>query len=151
MNIEGEYVLPADRQVVWKMLNDPDVLRSCIPGCEALEAESETRMTATVVTGIGPIKARFSGEVELTNLSPPESYSIVGEGKGGVAGFAKGRADVFLQAHEGGTLLKYTVDVQIGGKIAQLGGRLIASTSKKLSEQFFGSFAEKVTQADMSA
>lgn len=147
MEIEAQYVLPASRDAVWRMLNDTEILRDCIPGCEELEARSENRMNAVVVTKIGPIKARFSGEVELTELNPPASYAIVGEGKGGVAGFAKGRADVLLEEHAEGTLLKYKVTVQIGGKLAQLGGRLISSTSKKLSEQFFSCFAARVAAA----
>jgi len=145
MDIEAEQVLPAKRSVVWEMLNDPEVLKDCIPGCETLEAADKEHMSATVTVKIGPIKARFAGDVELQDINPPTSYAIVGEGKGGVAGFAKGRADVFLEDHDQGTLLKYKVNVTIGGKIAQLGGRLITSTSKKLSEQFFESFARKVS------
>ncbi len=145
MEIQAERVLPAPRPVVWEMLNNPDVLRACIPGCESLEADSTDHMTATVSVKIGPIKARFAGDVHLQDIDAPTSYAIVGEGKGGVAGFAKGRADVLLEDHEAGTLLKYKVNVAIGGKIAQLGGRLIDSTSKRLSEQFFDSFVQKVS------
>jgi len=145
MELKGEQLLPAERSVVWKMLNDPDVLRECIPGCESLEAEGDDRMNATVAVKIGPIKARFAGEVELQNLNPPSSYSIVGEGKGGMAGFAKGKADVSLEERPDGTLLMYAVNVLVGGKIAQLGGRLIESTSKRLSEEFFRRFAQRVT------
>lgn len=144
MEIEGQHHLPAPRSVVWSMLNDPEVLKACIPGCQALEASSPTNMSATVTTKIGPIKATFAGEVQLTDLVPPSSYSIVGEGKGGIAGFAKGKADVALHEDGDGTLLKYKVDVAIGGKIAQLGSRLVSSTAKKLSEQFFDCFAQKV-------
>lgn len=151
MDIEAEHILPAGREIVWKHLNDPDVLRDCIPGCESLEMDDRGRMSAAVVVRIGPIKARFSGEVRLENLDPPNGYSIVGEGKGGVAGFAKGRADVSLADDRQGTLLKYKVDVQIGGKIAQLGGRLITATSRKLSEQFFQSFAARMTDAGLPA
>lgn len=146
MEIESQHVLPAPRPLVWALLNDVDVLRGCIPGCESLEVDEDGRMSATVAVKIGPIRARFAGEVEIVDAIPPQSYAIVGEGKGGVAGFAKGRADVKLEDHEGGTLLSYTVNVQIGGKIAQLGGRLIASTSRKLSEQFFDCFAREVEQ-----
>lgn len=144
MQIEGERFLPASRETVWAMLNDVGVLRACIPGCEALEDCGDGRMTATVAMKIGPIKARFAGEVQLCDLDPPSSYAIVGEGKGGIAGFAKGRADVLLEEEEGGTRLRYKVDVAIGGKIAQLGGRLITATSKKLSEQFFEAFVREV-------
>jgi len=145
MDIHGEQLLNADKEVIWRMLNDPEVLRECIPGCEELNADAENRMNATVTVKIGPIKARFSGGVELMDLNPPTSYSIVGEGKGGVAGFARGKADVVLEEQPDGTLLKYKVDVTIGGKIAQLGGRLIESTAKKLSGVFFDRFASKVS------
>lgn len=147
MQIEDECLLQASRETVWAMLNDVEILRVCIPGCEALEEQEGGRMSAVVTTKIGPIKARFAGEVQLSSLVPPTSYTIQGEGKGGIAGFAKGRADVVLSDHPDGTLLRYSVDVAIGGKIAQLGGRLIASTSKKLSEQFFQSFALQVRTA----
>lgn len=146
MEITGEYALPAPREIVWEMLNDPDVLRACIPGCEELNADAADHMSAVVSVKIGPIKARFAGEVNLVDLNPPASYAIVGEGKGGIAGFAKGRADIALDEQEDGTLLRYVVTVAIGGKIAQLGGRLIQSTSKKLSAQFFESFAAKVPE-----
>lgn len=146
MEITGEQVLAAPREVVWEMLNNPEILRACIPGCEELNADSPEHMSAVVSLKIGPIKARFAGEVNLVELNPPASYAIVGEGKGGIAGFAKGRADVALEEHAEGTLLKYAVTVAIGGKIAQLGGRLITSTSKKLSAQFFESFAAKVPE-----
>jgi carbon monoxide dehydrogenase subunit G len=145
MKISDEQVLPATREVVWEMLNDADVLRACIPGCEKLDGTEENAFTATVHLKVGPIKVRFAGNVELCDLNPPESYSIVGEGKGGVAGFAKGRANIILEDHPEGTLLKYDVDVQIGGKLAQLGNRLIDSTSRKLAGKFFACFAEKVS------
>lgn len=146
VQIEDECVLPADRELAWMMLNDLAVLGACIPGCEKIEDLGGGRMAATVITKIGPIKARFTGEVQLADINPPSSYAIVGEGKGGIAGFAKGRADVSLHDHAAGTLLRYKVDVAIGGKIAQLGGRLISATSKKLSEQFFQSFVQKVEE-----
>ncbi|MFZ1815225.1 MAG: carbon monoxide dehydrogenase subunit G [Rhizobiaceae bacterium] len=144
MDLNGEYIIPAPRQKVWEALNDPEVLRACIPGCENLEMESPTRMSATVVTKIGPVKAKFSGNVTLKNIKAPESYTISGEGKGGIAGFAKGGADVSLDEVEGGTRLSYAVKAQVGGKIAQLGSRLIDSTAKKLADQFFKSFAKKL-------
>ncbi len=142
MEMTGDHLIAADRQEVWQALNDPDVLRACIPGCEMLEKTSDTELTATVVTKIGPVKAKFSGEVRLENLNPPTSYSIVGEGKGGIAGFAKGGADVTLSEEEGGTRLSYVVDAKVGGKIAQLGSRLIDSTAKKLAGKFFQNFSE---------
>ncbi|MEZ5872878.1 MAG: carbon monoxide dehydrogenase subunit G [Nitratireductor sp.] len=144
MDLSGEYVIPASRETVWEALNNPDILRECIPGCEILEMKSPTEMSATVVTKIGPVKAKFSGEVTLENINAPAGYTIAGEGKGGIAGFAKGGADVALEEVEGGTKLTYTAKAQVGGKIAQLGSRLIDSTAKKLADQFFSAFAEKL-------
>jgi len=143
MELKGEYRIPAPREKVWAMLNDPDVLRECIPGCESLEGSAAEGFAARVTTKVGPVKATFNGQVTLSNVNPPESYTISGEGKGGVAGFAKGGADVHLAPDGAGTLLTYTVNAQVGGKLAQLGSRLIDSTSKKLADQFFSSFAEK--------
>ncbi|MET3578475.1 carbon monoxide dehydrogenase subunit G [Mesorhizobium robiniae] len=143
--IEGEERIAAPLQKVWEALNDPDVLRQTIPGCQSLEKTSDTEMAATVVLKIGPIKATFNGEVTLKNLNPPHSYTIQGEGKGGIAGFAKGGADVTLTSDgPETTILKYAAKADVGGKIAQLGSRLIESTSKKLAGQFFSSFGEKV-------
>ena len=143
--IEGEERIAASVQKVWEALNDPDMLKACIPGCETLEKKSDTELAAIVVLKIGPIKARFAGEVTLKNLNPPHSYTIEGEGKGGIAGFAKGGADVTLIADgPDATVLKYAAKAEVGGKIAQLGSRLIESTSKKLAGQFFSSFSEKV-------
>jgi len=143
MELKGEYRIPAPRERVWAMLNDPDVLRECIPGCESLEGSPAEGFAARVTTKVGPVKATFNGQVKLSNVKPPESYTISGEGKGGVAGFAKGGADVHLAEDGAGTLLSYTVNAQVGGKLAQLGSRLIDSTSKKLADQFFSSFAAK--------
>ena len=141
MELSGEYEIAAPRERVWALLNDPLVLKECIPGCEELTAEGEDAFAATVVLKIGPIKARFSGEVTLSDKVVPESYKITGEGKGGVVGCAKGSAAVHLAEHDGVTTLTYDVNADVGGKIAQLGSRLIASTSKKLADQFFGKFA----------
>jgi carbon monoxide dehydrogenase subunit G len=144
--IEGEERIAAPIQKVWEALNDPAVLQATIPGCQSLEMKSPTEMTATVVLKIGPIKATFNGEVTLKNLNAPNSYTIQGEGKGGIAGFAKGGADVTLTADGAdATILKYAAKADVGGKIAQLGSRLIESTSKKLAGQFFSSFNEKVS------
>lgn len=143
--IEGEEKISASVQKVWEALNDPAVLKDCIPGCQALEMKSPTDMAATVVLKIGPIKATFAGEVTLKNLKPPHSYTIAGEGKGGIAGFAKGGADVTLSEDGGGTMLKYAAKADVGGKIAQLGSRLITSTSKKLAGEFFSSFNKRVS------
>ncbi|MFE0016959.1 CoxG family protein [Mesorhizobium sp. NPDC059054] len=141
--IEGEERIAAPIAKVWENLNDPDILRASIPGCEALEKTPDGRMKATVVLKIGPIKASFAGEVTLSNINPPTSYTIAGEGKGGIAGFAKGGADIQL-AEEGPdtTILTYKASADVGGKIAQLGSRLIVSTSKKLAGQFFSTFNE---------
>ena len=147
MDLRGEYRIPADREAVWKALNDPDVLKACIPGCESLEMASPTELAATVVTKIGPVKAKFNGVVTLENLNPPESYTISGEGKGGAAGFAKGGADVHLSAEGAETVLNYEAKAQVGGKLAQLGSRLIDSTAKKLADEFFGNFSETVAAA----
>ena len=123
---------------------DPEVLRRCIPGCEELEQIEADRYRARVRLVIGPVKATFKGEVRLENLNPPESYSIVGEGKGGVAGFAKGGADVKLTEDGDGTILTYEAKAQVGGKLAQLGSRLVDSTAKKMARDFFGAFSETV-------
>lgn len=144
--IEGEERIAAPIDRVWAALNDPDVLKACIPGCQSLEKKSDTELAATVVLKIGPIKATFNGEVTLLNLNPPRSYTIQGEGKGGIAGFAKGGADVTL-SEDGAdaTILKYQTKADVGGKIAQLGSRLITSTSKKLAGEFFSTFNQKVS------
>lgn len=146
MDMTGEITLPASREVVWRALNDPAVLKDAIPGCQALEKVSDTEFTATVVTKVGPIKARFTGRVMLTDIVAPVGYTISGEGQGGIAGFAKGGANVALDAVDPNqTTLRYEVKAQVGGKIAQLGARLIDSTARKLSAQFFARFAGIVT------
>lgn len=148
MDMNGSERIEAPVQTVWQALNDPDILRQCIPGCETLEKTSDTEMTATVALKVGPVKARFQGTVQLLNLDPPHSYTISGEGKGGMVGFAKGGADVAL-AEDGpdATLLTYVVKAEVGGKIAQLGSRLIDSTAKKLASQFFADFMQKVARS----
>ncbi|PCH47474.1 MAG: carbon monoxide dehydrogenase [Hyphomicrobiales bacterium] len=145
MEMNGQQIIPASREQVWQALNDPKVLRACIPGCTELDMQSETQMTATVVTKIGPVKATFKGEVTLENLNPPESYTISGEGKGGIAGFAKGGANVKLTEIDEGTQLDYSVEAKIGGKLAQLGSRLIDSTAKKLAKEFFNNLSERLS------
>lgn len=146
MDMQGSERIEAPVETVWLALNDPGILKQAIPGCESLEKTSDTTMAAKVVLKIGPIKAKFEGAVELQNLNPPNSYTISGEGKGGLAGFAKGGADVTLTPDgEGATLLTYTVKAEVGGKIAQLGSRLIESTSKKLAGEFFANFSAAVT------
>ena len=145
MEIKGQHRIALPRAKVFAALNDPAVLRACIPGCEALEMLSDNEMAAKVRLRVGPVSAAFSGKVTLSDIDPPNGYRISGEGQGGVAGFAKGGAVVRLAEEEGGdTLLTYDVDAQIGGKIAQVGARLITGTAKKLADQFFGKFAEVV-------
>ncbi len=144
MQMTGEVQLPASREVVWTKLNDPDVLKACIPGCEELTKASDTEFAAIAITKIGPVKARFKGKVHLTDLNPPNGYKISGEGDGGVAGFAKGGATVSLTDKDGGTLLTYNVDAQIGGKLAQLGQRLVNGAAKKIADDFFKNFAATV-------
>jgi carbon monoxide dehydrogenase subunit G len=145
VDMSGEEHIAAPVQKVWEALNDPAVLKACIPGCDSLEKVSDTELTAVVSLKIGPIKAKFNGQIELKNLKPPHSYTISGEGKGGVAGFAKGGADVVLKPDGDSTLLSYTARADVGGKIAQLGGRLIQSSSKKLAGEFFSKFNETVS------
>ncbi len=129
---------------MWAALNDPAVLKASIPGCQSLEKISDTEMTATVQAKVGPVKATFNGHVTLSNIDPPNGYTITGEGKGGVAGFAKGGADVKLTEDGDGTLLAYKVNAQVGGKLAQIGARLIDATAKQMADQFFAAFAANV-------
>lgn len=144
MEMTGEYRIPAPREAVWSALNDPVVLQSCIPGCESLERGAENEFKATVRAKVGPVSARFSGKVTLSDFDPPKSYRISGEGQGGAAGFAKGGAVVNLEEDGTGTILRYTADAQVGGKLAQIGSRLIDGTAKKLADEFFEAFAAKV-------
>ena len=144
MTMTGQVVLPADRATVWAALNDPEVLKACIPGCQELEKVSDTEFQATVRAAVGPVKATFKGRVQLLDLDPPNGYRIAGEGQGGVAGFAKGGAKVNLEDAEGGTRMSYDVEAQIGGKLAQLGGRLINGVAKKYADEFFANFAKQL-------
>jgi hypothetical protein len=141
MTMTGEIQLAAPRDKVWEKLNDPDVLKACIPGCEELEKTDDQGFRAVAKMKVGPVSARFRGKVTLSDLDPPNGYKISGEGEGGVAGFAKGGAKVDLVERDGGTLLSYHVDAQIGGKLAQLGQRLINGTAKKMADEFFANFA----------
>lgn len=144
MSMVGEVQLAASREVVWAKLNDPAVLKACIPGCESLDVIGEHEFQAVAVNKIGPVKAKFKGKVRLTDLDPPNGYKISGEGDGGVAGFAKGGATVALAEKDGGTLLSYNVEAQIGGKLAQLGQRLVNGAAKKMADDFFAKFAANV-------
>jgi carbon monoxide dehydrogenase subunit G len=140
MEMTGEFRIPAPRQRVWEGLNDPEILKSVIPGCQTLEKVSDTEFTGKMVAAIGPVKATFAGKVMLSDLDPPQSYTISGEGSGGVAGFAKGSAKVNLAEDGAGTVLNYAVQAHVGGKLAQIGSRLIDSVARKMAEQFFGRF-----------
>jgi carbon monoxide dehydrogenase subunit G len=144
MDMTGERRITAPRQVVWDALNDTTTLKASIPGCESLEKTDDTHMKATAAVKLGPISARFNGAVTLSDIDAPNSYTITGEGQGGVAGFAKGGAKVFLTDDSGDTLLKYEVNAQVGGKLAQLGARLIDATAKQMAEQFFTKFSDEV-------
>ena len=145
MQMSGEYKIAAPRQAVWDALNDPEVLKACIPGCEELERTSDTGFAAKVKAKVGPVSAKFAGEVSLSDINAPESYTISGEGKGGAAGFAKGGAKVRLDEDGAdATTLHYEVDAKVGGKLAQIGARLIDGTAKKMADEFFGNFAEQV-------
>ena len=146
MDMTGERRIAAPRQAVWDALNDPAVLQASIPGCQALDRQSDNTMTATAAVKVGPISARFSGKVELSDIDPPNGYTISGEGQGGVAGFAKGGAKVKLDDDAGATVLRYEVHAQVGGKLAQLGARLIDASAKQIADQFFDRFSAQVAQ-----
>ncbi|MHB1205932.1 MAG: CoxG family protein [Rhodospirillaceae bacterium] len=145
MDIKGEYFIPVPRPAVWAALNDVDVLKQAIPGCDSMNRLSDTEIEATVTAKVGPVKATFKGQVTLSDLDPPNGYSIRGEGKGGVAGFAKGGAKVRLTDAPGGTTLNYDVDAAVGGKLAQIGARLIDGTARKLADEFFTAFTKIVS------
>jgi uncharacterized protein len=149
MDLTGDYRIPAPRETVWAALNNPEILKVCIPGCEELNKTSDTEFVARVVAKIGPVKAGFGGKVTLSDLDPPNGYTITGEGQGGAAGFAKGGAKVRLEPVDGGeaTVLHYAADAQIGGKLAQIGSRLVEGTAKKLADEFFAAFAAQAAAA----
>ncbi|MBD25616.1 MAG: carbon monoxide dehydrogenase [Candidatus Marinimicrobia bacterium] len=142
MDMKGECVIPAPRKMVWAALNNVEILKTSIPGCQSIQRLSDTEIEAVVMAKVGPVKATFKGLVILSELDPPNGYTIRGEGKGGAAGFAKGGAKVKLVDDSGGTLLSYDVEAAVGGKLAQIGGRLITSTAKKLADEFFAKFSE---------
>lgn len=152
MDMTGEYRIPAPRQRVWEALNDPEILKAAIPGCEELTKVGDNDLEARVKAKVGPVSATFTGKVQLSDIDPPNGYTIGGEGSGGVAGFAKGGAKVrLLEAEGGATKLAYDVTAQVGGKIAQLGARLIDSTAKQLADQFFDRFVHQVTAREAPA
>jgi carbon monoxide dehydrogenase subunit G len=144
MEIKGAYKIAAPRETVWASLNDPEILKKCLPGCEKLEKEGDNAFTATIKARVGPVSAKFSGAVTLEDLDPPNGYRIVGEGKGGVAGFAKGGAKVTLREDGAATVLAYDAEAKVGGKLAQIGSRLVLGTARKLADDFFKKFAETV-------
>jgi len=141
----GEVTLPADRSTVWAMLNDATVLKACIPGCQSLEKTSDASFAAVAKIKIGPVGASFKGKVQLSDMDPPNGYTISGEGDGGIAGFASGGAKVQLVDASEGTVLRYDVTANVGGKIAQLGSRLIDGFARKMADQFFANFAGAVS------
>ena len=151
MEMNGSRVIAADRETVWKHLNSADTLQACIPGCQELSGSPEDGFQATVVQKVGPVKATFKGEVTLEDVNAPESYKLVGEGKGGVAGFAKGGAVVKLTEVEGGTELSYDVEAKVGGKLAQLGNRIVSGFAKKMVDAFFERFEAVVEGRDPNA
>jgi uncharacterized protein len=151
MKMSGEEIIAAPIESVWAALNDPDLLKQCIPGCESITKKSDTEFSARVVMKIGPIKAGFSGNVELKDLNPPHSYRIEGKGEGGLAGFATGGANIRLEAVPEGTKMSYDVDAQVGGKMAMLGSRLIDGTAQSLAGQFFDKFAKLAAEKKVAA
>jgi uncharacterized protein len=146
MDMNGEYRISAPRSRVWEALNDPEILKQCIPGCEEIEKQSDTEMTAKVVAKVGPVKAKFGGKVTLSDIDAPNGYTITGEGSGGAAGFGKGGAKVDLVEDGADTVLSYTAHAQVGGKLAQIGSRLIDSTARKMADDFFAKFTQVVGQ-----
>ena len=144
MDITGEYRIAATREQVWQALNDPQVLEQVIPGCKSLNKISDTEIQAEIENRIGPVKATFKTQLELTNLNPPSSYTLVGEGKGGVAGFGRGSADVSLEQDGDVTVLRYKADFKVGGKLAQVGSRLVLGATRKIADDFFSSFSTRL-------
>ncbi|MFM2129739.1 MAG: hypothetical protein RL477_1285 [Pseudomonadota bacterium] len=144
MDMSGEKRINAPRAAVWAALNDPIALKAAIPGCESVDKKSDTEFAAKVALAIGPVKAKFAGEVTLADLDPPNGYKLTGQGSGGVAGFGKGEAKVSLRDDGGATIISYQVHASVGGKLAQVGQRLIDSTAKKLADQFFEKFSAHV-------
>jgi carbon monoxide dehydrogenase subunit G len=150
MELQGNYLVPAPRRAVWEALNTAEVLKVCIPGCDSLEQLSPTTFTATVTAKVGPVKAKFKGKVDLSELEPPASYKISGEGQGGPAGFAKGAATVKLAENGTSTDLSYSVDATVGGKLAQIGQRFIDATAKKMADEFFSNLTNHLSPDEPS-
>jgi len=148
MEMSGEQKLPVSQQKTWQALNDLEVLKACIPGCESIVPAGENQFEVALTAKVGPVSAKFKGKLTLANLDPPHSYDLAFEGQGGVAGFAKGGAHVALTPDDSGTLLAYAVKASVGGKLAQIGSRLIDGAAKKLAEQFFGAFGKRLSESD---
>jgi carbon monoxide dehydrogenase subunit G len=144
LDIKGEYQIARERQIVWDALNDPQLLKKCIPGCESLEMESAIRLRARIMAAIGPVRSKFDTTITLDNLDPPDAYTLTGESKAGAAGFGRGSADVRLQDKDGGTLLSYDARLQVGGKLAQVGSRLVLGATRKLADDFFGNLSREL-------
>jgi carbon monoxide dehydrogenase subunit G len=147
MDLEGRYAIPARPEAVWAALNDPEVLKFCIPGCQQIEKTSPTEFNATATLKIGPVKATFRGKVSLSDLEPPHRCRLTGEGQGGVAGFARGDADVLLTPEGDGTVLTYAAKASVGGKLAQIGQRLVDGAARQIADEFFGRFSQALTAA----
>lgn len=150
MDMKGEHRIPASRQAVWDALNDPEVLKASIPGCESVEKISDTEFTAKVKMSVGPVKTRFSGQVTLSDIDPPNGYTITGKGSGGAAGFGEGNAKVTLTEEGGETVLRYTAHASVGGKLAQIGQRLIDATAKKMTNEFFTGFVDHLVETGIA-
>jgi len=151
MEMSGEQHIPLPQQRVWEALNDPEILKSCIPGCESIDRVSENEYKVAMTAAVGPVKAKFAGKLLLSDINPPNSYSLAFEGSGGAAGFGKGSAQVSLAPESGGTLLTYKAQASVGGKLAQIGSRLIDGVAKKMSDDFFIRFNKTVAPAAQSA
>jgi uncharacterized protein len=151
MEMSGSQLVPASQQKTWEALNDPQILKECITGCEGIEKVSENEYQVTLTAKVGPVSAKFKGRMVLADLNPPTSYSISFEGQGGAAGFAKGSAKVSLAPEDSGTRLSYTVSAQVGGKLAQIGSRLIDGAAKKMADDFFAAFVARLTPAEAAS
>jgi hypothetical protein len=151
MEMTGEQLIPAAQAEVWRALNDPEVLKACISGCESIEKLSDTEYTVVIIAAIGPVKAKFKGKLMLADLTPPNSYSLTFDGQGGVAGFGKGSAKVSLATEGAETRLGYAVKAQVGGKLAQIGSRLIDGVAKKMADDFFTAFTQKIGGPETAA
>jgi carbon monoxide dehydrogenase subunit G len=147
MEITGEYQIDSAREAVWAALNDADVLQQCIPGCETLDKKSDTEFDAKIMAAVGPVKAKFNTRISLTELNPTQSYTLVGEGKAGAAGFGRGTARVSLEEKDGGTLLNYAAEFKVGGKLAQVGSRLVLGATRKTADEFFRNFSSRLDPA----